>query len=348
MNSYRKLKSFNQVLLFCFLLILGLYYGAPFLIPFTFAVFSTTLLLPFATVLEKRLKFKRVLAAFATTFILFLVVGGFLFLLIWQFSIFSNDLLNQRENIFKFVQSFREQIVQVTGFTLEQQEQVIRERLFGFLQELQRYISSLLNNIISIIVSFLLMLIYVFLLLIYRDKFYEFFMSFATRMPNIELKAILDESKKVAKKYVWGRIQVMTLLGIMYAITFFFFDLKYSLLLIIFGALITIIPYLGPFISGILPILFMLIFGDSTSEIITFTIIIIIIQLIESYVLEPVIIGSEIKQSPLFIIVAIVLGGMLWGFAGLILFVPLFAVMKIIFDHIPSLKHIGKLIGYQN
>jgi predicted PurR-regulated permease PerM len=48
-----------------------------------------------------------------------------------------------------------------------------------------------------------------------------------------------------------------------------------------------------------------------------------IIQLIESYVLEPVIIGSEVQQSPLFVIIAIILGGAIWGAAGLILFVPI-------------------------
>ncbi len=113
-----------------------------------------------------------------------------------------------------------------------------------------------------------------------------------------ETRQILTATKKVAYRYLWGRIQVMILLGITYAITFFAYDLKYATLLMIFGVIITIIPYLGPFLSGLLPMLFMLIFGGSPLEIISFAIIVIIIQLIESYVLEPVIIGSEIQQKP--------------------------------------------------
>ena len=138
----------------------------------------------------------------------------------------------------------------------------------------------------------------------------------------------------------------MALLSLMYFILFTAYDLRYTGLLIIFGALITIIPYIGPFISGLVPILFLIGFAGSPAEILSFAIIIIIIQLIESYVLEPILIGSEVEQSPLFIIIAIVLGGLLWGPAGLILFVPLFGILKIIFDHTPELRPLGFLIGY--
>ena len=91
----------------------------------------------------------------------------------------------------------------------------------------------------------------------------------------------------------------------------------------------------------------MVIFGGSTLEIASFAIIVLIIQLIESYVLEPVIIGSEVQQSPLFVIIAVIVGGALWGAAGLILFVPLFGILKILFDHSGKLRPLGFLIGYE-
>ena len=162
-----------------------------------------------------------------------------------------------------------------------------------------------------------------------------------------EISQILSKSKKVAHQYLWGRIQIMFVLGIMYTITFFAYDLEYAALLIVFGVLITIIPYLGPLLSALLPVIFMIIFSDSSSEIFSFAAIVLVIQLIESYVLEPVIIGSEIHQSPLFVIIAIILGGAIWGFAGLILFVPLFGILKIIFDHSNGLKPVGFLMGYE-
>lgn len=139
----------------------------------------------------------------------------------------------------------------------------------------------------------------------------------------------------------------MTILAGMYLILFTAYDLRHTGLLILFGALITIIPYIGPFISGLLPIIFLIVFGGTSTEIISFTIIIAIIQLIESYVLEPLIIGSEVEQSPLFIILAILLGGILWGPAGLVLFVPIFSILKILFDHTKGMEPVGFLLGYE-
>lgn len=348
MASSSKLQKINSVLFFCFLLIIGLYYGSSFLIPLTFGIFFTTLVLPISAFFEKKLKFGRMLSSFVSTFILFLVVGGLFFLLIRQFSMFVSDLLERKEDILGFIDNLREQVVQLTGITLEQQEEVFKDRIFGMIQELQKHLSNLFNNFVDILMDFLVMLIYVFLFLLYRDQFFNFFMKYASSNNNSSAEKIINESKTVANRYLWGRVQVMIALAIMYTITFLAYDLEYSALLIIFGVLITIVPYIGPFVSGLLPVLFMVVFSDSSAEIISFAAIVLVIQLVESYVLEPIIIGSEVKQSPLFIIIAIVLGGVIWGFAGLVLFVPLFAIMKIIFDHTPGLEPLGVLIGYKN
>lgn len=348
MASNTKLQKINNVLFFCFLLIVGLYYGSSFLIPLTFGIFFTTLILPISVIFEKKLKFGRLISSFISTFILFLVIGGLFFLLFRQFSIFVGDLLERKEDILGFIENLREQIVQSTGITLEQQEEVFKDRMFGMIQEVQKHLSNFLNDFVSIMMDFLIMLIYVFLLLIYRDQFFDFFMKYASNKNKSRAEKIINESKTVANRYLWGRVQVMIVLAVMYTITFLAYDLEYAALLIIFGVLITIIPYIGPFVSGLLPVLFMFVFSDSSAEIISFAIIVLVIQLIESYVLEPVIIGSEVKQSPLFVIIAIVLGGVIWGFAGLVLFVPLFAIMKIIFDNTPGLEPIGVLIGYKS
>ncbi|NEV93732.1 AI-2E family transporter [Psychroflexus sp. YR1-1] len=342
-----KLQKINSVLLFSFLLIIGLYYGAPFLIPLTFGVFLTTLMIPICNFLENKLNLGRIIASFLSTFLLFIVIGGLFFLLFSQLNLFINDLLERKGDVFGFVDKVRQQIVDSTGFTLKQQNEMFNERLYGMLKQVQTHLSNVFSEFINILVSFLLTLIYVFLFLINRKKFHSFLMKYISEEKKQNTKQILDKAKNVANRYLWGRIQVMFVLGLMYAITFLAYDLEYTALLLIFGVLVTIIPYIGPFLSGLLPILFMLVISQNSTEIISFTILIIIIQLIESYVLEPLLIGSEVKQSPLFIIIAIVLGGAIWGFAGLILFVPLFGVMKIIFDHTPELKPAGFLIGYE-
>jgi predicted PurR-regulated permease PerM len=137
----------------------------------------------------------------------------------------------------------------------------------------------------------------------------------------------------------------MAMLAVMYYVAFTAFNLPYAGLLIIFGTLITIIPYLGPFVSGFMPIIFSFIFFDSLQNVVLFTALIITIQLIESYVLEPLVIGKEVRLNPLLVILAVIMGGLIWGIAGMVLFVPLFAMIKIISNYSEGLEPIAFLFG---
>jgi len=194
----------------------------------------------------------------------------------------------------------------------------------------------------------LLMLIYVFLLLLYRNRFVRFVGMYTTDERFEEVREIISQTSRVAHHYLWGRIQVMLILAAMYIVLFLSYGLEHTWLLVVFGALITVIPYFGPFVSGVLPVIFMVIFGHSFEAVLSFTILITIIQLIESYVLEPLILGYEVQQNPLFVIIAVILGGAVWGLPGLILFVPLFSILKIIFDHSPALRPVGYLMGFDS
>jgi len=158
-------------------------------------------------------------------------------------------------------------------------------------------------------------------------------------------RKVIAQSATVSHHYLWGRIKVMTILGIMYLIAFLAFDIRYAILFTVLGALITVIPYIGPLLSGVLPVAFALLEGNDTSFMLLFATVILVIQLIESYILEPWIIGNEVSLTPLFIIIAIIIGGMLWGILGMILFVPLFAIIKILFDHIKKLRPVAFLMS---
>ncbi len=343
----KKLQQTNAVLFFCFLIIVGLYYGATFFIPLAFAVFFAALILPVSNFLENRWNFGRITSSLVSTFILFCGIGLIIFFLFRQLGIFLTDIIERKDEIRDYISLLQEKVTQSTGFSIYQQEEILRERI-GFLFDMvQDIITKFLAGLTGMLVNFLLVLIYVMLLLINRDKFIDFIMMYVSEEKKEKTRDILSKTQKVAHKYLWGRLQVMLLLGIMYAITFYSYGLEHANLLIIFGVIITIIPYIGPLLSGILPVLFMIIFGGSTLEVISFTIIVLIIQLIESYVAEPLIIGSEVHQSPLFVIIAIIIGGALWGIAGMILFVPIFGILKIIFDNNKDLKPVGFLMGYK-
>jgi predicted PurR-regulated permease PerM len=70
-----------------------------------------------------------------------------------------------------------------------------------------------------------------------------------------------------------------------------------------------------------------------------------IVQFFQSYILEPLVVGAEVNINPLFTIIIIVVGEMVWGVGGMVLAIPMLGIVKIICDHIEPLKPYGFLIG---
>jgi predicted PurR-regulated permease PerM len=339
------LKKMNQVLLFTALLFLFLYFGRSFLIPFIFGIFFAMLVNPLSIFLEKNLGFKRIFSSLTCTFLIFIAAGGIMFLFIYQINYFFSDISSSQDKIDSFIRSIQEQITSVTNLSEREQNQIWQERSQDLMGSVQSYVTGFFGSIFSALGNFLLMLIYVFLLLLYRDKFSDFVMMYTKDAKEDEIKGMLHKTGGVVYQYLLGRLKVMALLGILYIITFLIFGLPYAVLLTLFGTLITVIPYLGPLVSGLLPILFAAIFFDSMQKVILFASIVLVIQLIESYVFEPLIMGKQVQLNPLIVIIAIIIGGMVWGLAGMILFVPLFAMFKIVSFHITGLKPVGYLVG---
>lgn len=342
-----QLHKTNSILIFILLVLGTMYIGSSFFIPITFAIFLATLILPVTNFMEQKMKLSRITSSLFSALLIFIAVGLIFFLLIHQMGILVNDLVERRNDILAFVLAVQEDLAAVFEISLDQQRQMLQDNLFEGINLFQSYLTDILSNVLGMILKFLLVLIYLFLLLLNRGKFLDFLMMYTADEKQQKTKRVLDKTERVANYYLWGRVKVMTILAIMYLITFAAYGLEHMGLLIVFGAIITIIPYIGPFLSGLFPILFMVIFGHSSADVISFSLIIVVIQLIESYVLEPLIIGSEVKQNPLFIIIAVILGGLVWGIAGLILFVPLFAIVKIICDNTPELRPVGFILGYQ-
>ena len=72
---------------------------------------------------------------------------------------------------------------------------------------------------------------------------------------------------------------------------------------------------------------------------------IVLVQFVQTYILEPLVVGAEVNINPLFTILGIVAGEMLWGIPGMILAIPIMGITKIVCDHVTPLKPFGFLIG---
>lgn len=338
------IKKINGILILTLALIAIFYIGEPFLKPITLAFFFATLMKPVSNLFEKW-GIGRVIASLFCTIIVFLSVSALIFVIIRQASQFADDLPKMAEEVQNFIPVIQKKVASTTGISVAQQSEIFQDQSEGMLEGLQTYAQGVLQNTFTTLGHFFLTLVYLFLFLIHRTKFKKVILKYIPKGKREKGNDIIAEAAKVSHHYLWGRIKVMAILGIMYLIAFLAFDIRYALLFTVLGALITVIPYIGPLLSGVLPVAFALIEGNDTQFMLLFAAVILIIQLIESYILEPLIIGNEVSLTPLFIIIAIIIGGMLWGILGMILFVPLFAIVKIIFDHLGKLRPLGFLMS---
>ena len=158
-----------------------------------------------------------------------------------------------------------------------------------------------------------------------------------------QANAILTEARfadKMFGGFLEGKIIDSTIVGTIYFIALIIMDIRYAALLALICGVTNIIPFFGPFIGAIPSGLIILMSNeDPLPKLVSFILFVCIAQFIDGYFIDPHIVGSNIKMSPFSVIFAVLLFGGLWGFGGLLIGVPTFAVIydivrRIVFHHL--------------
>ena len=142
------------------------------------------------------------------------------------------------------------------------------------------------------------------------------------------IKAIVDEFKfadKMFSGFLEGKIIDSTIIGFVYYLVLEILNVPYAPLVAVICGVTNIIPIFGPFI-GAIPSGFIILTADPF-KVIPFVIFVFVIQFIDGYIIDPHIVGGNIKISSFCVVFAVLLFGGLWGFAGLLIGVPTFAVI---------------------
>lgn len=132
--------------------------------------------------------------------------------------------------------------------------------------------------------------------------------------------------------YIRGQVLVCLIVGILAYLGYWLIDMPYPLLLAFIVALFNIIPYLGPFF-GAFPALVMA-STVSVQMVLLVVTVNFVVQILEGNVISPQVVGRKLHLHPLLIIFALLVGGKIAGIVGLILAVPVFAVVKVIIHHV--------------
>lgn len=315
------------------------------LYPLVLAMLFSYILLPLVIFFERRFHFPQVLAI-----IFSVLLGVFLFAIViylfsLQIKIFVKDLpalkaqLNQNlTDIGIFIQNkFHLSIDDQKAFIKSQTED-----MFDLNDEKMKVIAKSASKTIEGIVF---IPIFTFFILLLRKRWRKFILQIASSRDNKVTVTILEQISQVTIHYVAGVFTVVVILAVCHSIALTLIGIQYPIAIAIMTATISILPYFGTLVSGLLPITFSLLFSSNPISVIFIIAYFLFITFIDHNILTPTITGGNVNLNPLATILGLVLAAWIWGIPGMIVVVPLLAVVKIICDNIEGLQPYGYLLG---
>ncbi len=202
-------------------------------------------------------------------------------------------------------------------------------------QKLQDSISSGLTNLITGISGFLskavtliLIPIITFYFLVDKNYFVKKLKEHIPEKYKDDIFTLSHQITDVMNQFIKGRLLMAIFVGTMTAIFLLIMDVQFAIVIGFITAIADIVPYIGPFL-GFLPAVF-LAFFSSPLKALWVAIFFVVIQWVENNILAPKVLGQSIGLHPLTVLLALIIGGGIFGVLGMILAVPVTAIMMIL------------------
>ncbi len=302
------------------------------------------MMFPLCNLLE-RWKLPRAAASIISLLVLIFIITGAVSLLVNQVIVIGkngDDLAKNFLTIYDYITKWTE-----STFGIERGEftNKVREQGQSALSNAGTYVLAAFSSAGGTLANAVLIPIYIFFMLYYRDFFQDFFIRLNSGTPANKTRSILFELYAVIQSYLLGMLTVMGIVAILNTAGLLVLGIDYAWFFGIFAAVMILIPYIGIAIGSVIPALFALATMDSYWYALGIIIWFQVVQFLEGNFITPNIVGGKVNLNPLFAILSLLLGGMLFGLAGLILAIPIMAVLKIILGLNKNSKPYSFLIG---
>ncbi|MFB6343575.1 AI-2E family transporter [Saccharicrinis sp. FJH62] len=316
--------------------------GRTILIPLFLGLILALLLLPINDFFEKKLP--RLISIILTFVSIAIVLTGIMYFFGSQFVKLYDNVKDFGASIDKLLTSFFH-LINDNLFSGEIKIEDLLSQENGSVLPTSTIIQKTISVSSGFLSAIALTVVFSFLYLLYRSSFRIFLVEKTGFSDKKEIANIIIRIKKVIQKYFYGVFFVMLILGILNGFGLWIIGLDYPFLFGFFAAFLAIIPYIGSFIGGALPFLYAVLNFDSIWPAVWVVAWYTLVQAFEGNFLTPKVVGSQVSLNPLFALIALILGGIIWGIAGMILFIPLFAILKIVLENIEELKPYSFMLG---
>lgn len=321
-----------------------LYFGSLLFIPILFGLLIAFVMYPLCIWLEHHGTRKYLATTICMAIVLALFLG-LIYLLGWQVQLFKQEIpeISQKLKISLFqLQKYLENDLK---FTTQMQD----EWAHNFALNSGDKIMALINQTFSATVDTLFMLfispVYAILFLYHRSIFVKALILLLGLQNEEKIRKVLQQVVFTYANFIRGMVMVYLIVGILNTLGLSVLGIKHALLFGMITAIMTIIPYVGIILSALLPICIAFITKDSIWYPIGVIAVFVFVQYLEGNVIFPKIVGQQLQLSTWATLVAIIAGGIIWGVAGMILFIPLLAILKIVAQNISSWQPLYVLLN---
>lgn len=330
MDTQSKLLKITARLILATLIIVIMVVGKEFLVPFTWS-----LLIALSSVKLIEWAQKKTGMPLGLVITLFLAIILFVLFLLGYFFYFElhtifNDLPGILEKLSAKIHSMSHTLESI-GVAVPDHidETYISDWVNKHKDIIQNFVSAFGFNLWNII----LIMFYLFFLLYYKDLVPQFFTAhIKDKRKLVSAKKSIDNSISITRGYIYGLLVLTFISAVMNLIVFIIFGLKFAIFFAVFLAILNLIPFIGnPIGLGVI-----MLFAIITKE--TFLVPILIfaslffMNFLQDNIVRPMLIGDKLQMNAFSVFVAIIIGGMIWGVSGMILFIPLVGIAKIFLE----------------
>ncbi|HLF51869.1 AI-2E family transporter [Flavobacterium sp.] len=342
-HSNRKF-SVLEILQYITLISIVLYFGKTLFIPLSFSLLISFILYPICKWMEKK-GINRSIAILLSVFTVLILFGAIIYLLVAQMVEFLQEWQTLRAKLLEATTQLSAFLAEQFGISIERQQAFFRNSFSNSGSQTISFLRSTVFSFSESIFIFLIIPVFSALILFHRQILANILYQIFPLEKKVIIHEILVETIHAYYNFIKGMLLVYLIVGILNSIGLAIIGIPHPFLFGFIASILTFIPYVGIMISSLLPITIAWITFNSVWHPLGVILVFGIVQILEAYIIFPFAVGSRLKINTLVIIVMVIAGGILWGAAGMILFIPFISIVKLIADRTESLKILSLLLG---
>lgn len=321
-----------------------LVYAKPFLVPVAIGGLLSMLLLPMVKWLQSK-HINNVIAIIISILVFVGVIAGVIALIAWQAQDLAKQATGIEQQLSEKLDQVQRFIAEKLGIPAQKQQEMLKKQQSSAGGKISSSVSAIVAGIGGVLTDTLLVLVYIFLFIYFRHRIKNFIIKVAGTRQKANAEDALSKIKKVSQKYLTGLAMMIGMLWVMYGIGFAIIGVKQPLFFAVLCGILEIVPFVGNLTGTALTVLMSLAQGGDMNLIIGIVLTYALVQFIQTYLLEPLVVGEGVNINPLFTIAGLVAGELIWGISGMILAIPLMAIGKIVCEHVPALRPLAYLVA---